>query len=88
MTLEELFCLKVNKINNKIYEEAKSKWDKIQKPIDGLGDFEKVTSKIFAINENVTIENLKKVIVIMCADHGIVEEGVSQSGKKSNCKCL
>ena len=82
MKKEELFCLKPKKINTEIVVDAGKRWDSIQKPIDGLGDFEKVTSKILAINETLHIDNLKKVLVIMCGDHGVVEEGVSQSGQE------
>ena len=82
MKKEELFCLKPKKINTEFVADAGKRWDSIQKPIDGLGDFEKVISKILAINETLHIENLKKVLVIMCGDHGVVEEGVSQSGQE------
>lgn len=82
MTKDELFSLKLNKINKELYAEARHKWDLIQKPIDGLGDFEKISSKILAINGVSSIDELKKVLVIMCADHGVVDEGVSQSGKE------
>ena len=81
MTKEELLGLKIKKVNSSIISAASKRWDSIQKPIDGLGDFEKITSKILAINENINLESLKKVLVVMCGDHGIVEEGVSQSGQ-------
>lgn len=82
MTTNELFTLSAKKIDNSIYDEACKKWDSISKPLDGLGDFEKVTSKILALNGNAEITKYKKILVVMCADHGIVEEGVTQCGQE------
>lgn len=82
MTKEELFSLKPKRINYEMYKEAKHLWDLKQKPLDGLGDFEETISKILAINEDISLKSLKKVLVIMCADHGVVEEGVSQTGQE------
>lgn len=82
MTTNELFTLSAKKIDNSIYDDACKKWDSISKPLDGLGDFEKVTSKILALNGNAEITQYKKILVVMCADHGIVEEGVSQCGQE------
>ncbi|MCQ2521614.1 MAG: nicotinate-nucleotide--dimethylbenzimidazole phosphoribosyltransferase [Lachnospiraceae bacterium] len=82
MTLEELFGFQVKQINQALYEEALHHWDSISKPLDGLGDFEKITAQILAINDNKKLEKLRKVLVVMCADHGVVEEGVSQCGQE------
>ncbi|MBR4719428.1 MAG: nicotinate-nucleotide--dimethylbenzimidazole phosphoribosyltransferase [Lachnospiraceae bacterium] len=64
----------------KIYENIKSRWDSISKPIDGLGDFEDVICKIGAVQGTVEPDIENKALVIMCADNGIVKEGVSQCG--------
>lgn len=68
--------------DNEIYKKIIGNWDGIAKPIDSLGDFETHIAKIGAIlrNEHVDIE--KKAVLIMCADNGIVEEGISQSGQE------
>ena len=67
-------------MNTKIYEEIKRRWDSISKPIDGLGYFEEVICKIGAVAGTVRPDISKKALVIMCADNGIVSEGVSQCG--------
>lgn len=82
MTYQELMALTVKKISHQRYDEIKQRWDSISKPLDGLGDFEKIIAKIYAIHDTEHIEKLKKALVIMCADHGIVEEGVSQCGQE------
>ena len=61
---------------------AKKHWDSIAKPLDSLGEFEKIIQKISAIYENEIPNIDKKCITVMCADNGIVEEGISQSGKE------
>lgn len=57
-------------------------WDAVAKPIDGMGRFETLIATIGAILEDEQVSIEKKAILIMCADNGIVEEGVSQSGQE------
>ena len=65
-----------------IYEAVKKRWDSIAKPIDGLGDFEDIICKIGSICKTVRPSVKKKALVVMCADNGIVKEGVSQCGSE------
>lgn len=67
-------------MNDKVYREIKRRWDKIAKPVDGLGDFEDVICRIGAVQGTENPDISKKALVIMCADNGIVREGVSQCG--------
>ncbi len=60
---------------------AKKHWDNIAKPLDSLGEFERIFQKLSSIFESEIPYIDKKCITVMCADNGIVEEGVSQSGK-------
>lgn len=69
-----------------IYKEIKRRWDKIAKPIDGLGDFEEIICKIGAIQGTIKPHMDNKVLIIMCADNGIVKEGVSQCGPEVTLK--
>lgn len=61
---------------------AKKHWDSIAKPLDSLGEFERIFQNLSAIFENEIPYIDKKCITVMCADNGIVEEGISQSGKE------
>lgn len=81
-TREELFKLTVKSLNKEIYNQVLKKWDSIAKPIDGMGRFEKLTAQIGAIQGNDRIDIDKKAVVIMCADNGIVAEGVCQSSQE------
>lgn len=62
-------------------EEAKKitgeKWDKLFKPMGGLGALEESTIKIAGMTGKPINKLDKKAVVVMAADNGVVEEGVS-----------
>lgn len=62
-----------------VYNAVQMKWDRVAKPIDGLGRFEKIICKIGAIKGSTDFSTDKKAAVIFCSDNGIVEEGVAQT---------
>lgn len=65
--------------NEELYKKIKSNWDNLGKPIDGLGEFETVLSKIGAVQGSEKIELSPATLLVFIADNGIIEEGVSQS---------
>ena len=74
--------LKIIPPDAQIYAQVKASWDKIAKPLDGLGQFETMFAQIGAITGSSSLSIEKKVILTMCADNGVVAEGVSQSGQE------
>lgn len=60
--------------------QVKRRWDQTAKPLDSLGRFEELTAAIGAAQHTADIDIRKKTLIVMCADNGIVEEGISQSG--------
>lgn len=60
---------------------AKKHWDSIAKPLDSLGEFERIFQKLSAIYESEIPDISNKCITVMCADNGIVKEGISQSDR-------
>ena len=82
MTIEELFRQKPDGPDDNILVAVKQKWDAIAKPVDGLGDLEDMICKIAAIHRTVETDITKKALVVMCADNGVVKEGVTQTGKE------
>lgn len=74
--------LMVKPPDRRIYHRVLENWDKIAKPLDGMGRFETITAQIGAILGTDEIDISGKAVIIMCADNGIVEEGVSQSGQE------
>ena len=77
--LEEMH---IDKPDEKIYAKVKAIWDRIAKPLDGLGDFENMLARVGAIAGTTALSIEKRAIITMCADNGIVEENVSQSGQE------
>ena len=65
-----------------MYDAVKANWDGVAKPLDGLGRFEQMTSQIGAIQGSTDVSISPRAVIVVCADNGIIEEGVSQSGKE------
>ena len=63
-----------------VMELCKKKWNRAAKPLGGLGRFEDAVCRIGGILGTADIVLDKKLLIVMCADNGVVEEGVSQSG--------
>lgn len=61
---------------------AALRWDRVAKPLNSLGELEKALIRIAAVQGSAEISIEKKVIAVMCADNGIVEEGVTQTGQE------
>lgn len=82
---EELPCLQqitIDPVDRELIQKIQENWDHVAKPLDGLGKFEGFLARIGAIGGSSAIDIKKKAILAMCADNGIVEEGVSQSGQE------
>ena len=58
---------------------ATNKWNSVAKPIGALGELEDLIVRIAAITGTSNVDIGKRVVIPMCADNGIVEEGVTQS---------
>lgn len=57
--------------------------DKLAKPIGSLGTLEKIAAKIAGITGNTSNRMTRKNVIVMCADNGVVEEGVSSAPKNT-----
>lgn len=82
MTKEELYGLNMSGPVKEVERQVKACWDNIAKPLDGLGKFETMIARIGAITGNVQVDISAKAVLVMCADNGIVAEGISQSGQE------
>ncbi len=62
---------------------AKAHWDRIAKPIDSLGLLEDMVVKLCRIKgDEKPIDIKKRALLILCGDHGVVKEGVTQTGSE------
>ncbi len=86
MTKEELFTLVIPEPDKEAQKAAKERFDSLAKPLDGLGTFEDMICRIAAVQGKVMPDISKRALVIMCADNGVVAEGVSQTGPEVTAK--
>ena len=82
MTLDELLAIQIEQPDQQVRNAAKERWNRIAKPLDSLGTFEDLLCRIAAVQQTLQPDIHKKALIIMCADNGIVAEGVSQSGRE------
>ena len=68
--------------DEKAMKEAYDRWLAIGKPLFSLGKLETVVTKIAGIKGTSDYKLQKKGLLIMCADNGVVEEGVTQTGQE------
>lgn len=60
-------------------EKSKERWLSVAKPLFSLGKFEELITSIAGIKGREFYSLDKKALLIMCADNGVVEEGVTQT---------
>ncbi|MCR5654835.1 MAG: nicotinate-nucleotide--dimethylbenzimidazole phosphoribosyltransferase [Lachnospiraceae bacterium] len=60
--------------------QAKEKWDAIAKPLDGLGQLETMVTLLAGMQKTTDVRIDPATLYIFCADNGVIEEGISQSG--------
>lgn len=62
--------------------EAKRRWDNVAKPLGSLGLLEDAIIRIAGINGNADVCLSKRAVLVLCADNGVVREGVTQTGQE------
>lgn len=60
-------------------EQAKKQWNSIAKPLHSLGKLEEHIIRIAGITGDPDVKIEEKALIVMCADNGVVEEGVTQT---------
>ena len=81
MTLEETLA-QIKPLDKTAMEMAAKRWDSIAKPLHSLGKMEKLVIQIAGITGSADVSVKKRALVPMCADNGVVEEGVTQTGQE------
>lgn len=59
-----------------------AQWNRVAKPIGSLGLLEDAVAQIAALTGSADVALDKRAVVVMCADNGVVDEGVSQVGSE------
>ncbi len=81
MTLEEAKN-KITPLNTQAMEAAVAHWNSIAKPLHSLGKLEDLVVQLAGITGTPNVQIGKRALIAMCADNGVVEEGVTQSGQE------
>ena len=81
MNLEEM-VKSVKEADGTAVKQALRRWDQVAKPLNSLGVLEEDIVRIAGASGTAAVDIGKKAIVVMCADNGIVEEGVTQTGQE------
>ena len=72
----------IKELDKDAMEMSQKRWNSIAKPLNSLGLLEEVVIKMAGITRNPNIDIKKRAVVVMCADNGVVEEGVTQTGQE------
>lgn len=68
--------------DQKAMRQARDHWDKVAMPLDGLGTLQEDLIRMAGILGNADHLLEAPRLLVMCADNGIVAEGVSQTGQE------
>jgi nicotinate-nucleotide--dimethylbenzimidazole phosphoribosyltransferase len=60
-------------------EASKKHWDGVAKPLGSLGEFEKLIARIAGLTGRSQVELDRRAVLVLCADNGVIAQGVSQS---------
>ena len=65
-----------------VTEQARKRWDAVAKPLHSLGLLEDLIVQIAGVQGTPDVHIDKRCALVFCGDHGVVREGVSQSGSE------
>ena len=74
--------IRIESLDRDAMAASRAHWDSIAKPLDSLGQLEKIVTQIAGIQKNADVTVDRRAVIAMCADNGVVEEGVTQTGQE------
>ncbi len=63
-------------------QESHARWAAVAKPLGSLGRLERAVEKIAALTGDAGYTIEKRVVLPLCADNGVVRQGVTQTGSE------
>ncbi len=81
MTLEETIE-RIAPLDQEAMEASRRHWDSIAKPLHSLGKLEDAVLQMAGIQKTARVDISRKALIVLCADNGVVEEGVTQTGQE------
>lgn len=86
MMTDELFLAdtvsKIRPVDELSRAACLRQWDQMGKPLHSLGKLETLWAQLAAIGRTLQPRIAKRALVVMCADNGVVAEGVTQTGQE------
>lgn len=71
-----------NDLDAQARAQACLRWNRVAKPLHSLGKLEALLSQIAGIQGTAEVALFPRCVLVFCADHGVVAEGVTQSGQE------
>lgn len=71
-----------NDLDARARAQAQLRWDRVAKPLGSLGKLEALIAQIAGIQGTAEVALSPRCALVFCADHGVVAEGVTQSGQE------
>ncbi|WP_297421519.1 nicotinate-nucleotide--dimethylbenzimidazole phosphoribosyltransferase [Clostridium sp.] len=69
----------IEDVNKDIIDQADKRMTSLAKPLKSLGKLEEISIKLSGITGKIKNNIDKRMIIIMCSDNGVVEEGVASA---------
>ena len=63
-------------------QAAQARWNAIAKPLGSLGALEDAVIRMAAMTGSPDVDISSRAVVVMCADNGVVAQGVTQTGQE------
>lgn len=77
-----IFTRQINSIktlDKTAIDKARARWDDIAKPVGSLGILEDIVVKLAGIAGSSDVKLDKRAVIVMCADNGVLAQGVAQT---------
>ena len=81
MTLAEVLSA-ITPVSEEAAQAARVHWDTVAHPLHSLGLLEDAIVRVAAAQHTPKVHLDRRAVVAMCADNGVVAEGVTQSGQE------
>ena len=81
MNLEELLD-QIHTPDAEAMASARRRWDALAKPLGSLGRLEESVIRIAGTTGNPDVRLDRRALLVFCADHGVVAQGVTQCGSE------
>ncbi len=76
----------IPKPNEAARREAHARWARVAKPLGSLGELERMVERIAAAQGSADVAVEPRCVAVLCADNGVVAEGVTQTGPEVTAK--